>query len=64
MAQRLADAAGSRWHEWVIVASIVALAAIGFAAIWGGSIRRWASDGGDSAEPRTGAASAAGAPRL
>lgn len=64
MAQRLADAAGSRWHEWVIVGSIVALAAIGFAAIWGGSIRRWIDEGGQRAEPRSSGTSAAGGPRL
>ena len=64
MPQRLDDATGPRWHEWVIVGSIVALAAIGFAAIWGGSIRRWIDDGGGESELRQGAASGAGSPRL
>lgn len=64
MAQPLAEPTGSRWHEWVIACSIFALAAIGIAAIWGGSIRRWIDSEGERAEPRPGAARAAGGPRL
>ena len=64
MSRRPDDAAGPRWHEWLIVGSIVALAVIGFAASWGGSIQRWIDDGGERGEPRPGATSGAGSPRL
>ncbi|HKE16123.1 MAG TPA: hypothetical protein VKB80_14705 [Kofleriaceae bacterium] len=47
MVQSRGIAAGSRWHEWIIVISIAALAAIGVASIWGGSIRRWINSSSD-----------------
>ncbi|HWM88144.1 MAG TPA: hypothetical protein VNO33_19960 [Kofleriaceae bacterium] len=53
MEQSRTLAAGSRWHEWVIVLSIVTLAAIGVTAIWGGSIRRWIGSSGDERPART-----------
>jgi len=44
-------AAGSRWHEWIIIACIAALAFIGVTSIWGASIRRWMSSPSDRPVP-------------
>jgi hypothetical protein len=49
--------AGSRWHEWIIIASIAALACIGVASIWGGSIRRWIDSPGEPPLPASAPAS-------
>jgi hypothetical protein len=35
-----------RWHDWVIVLGIVAIAATGVVAIWGDDLRRlWRGEG-------------------
>ena len=35
-----------RWHDWVIVLGIVAIAATGVVAIWGDDLRRlWQGEG-------------------
>lgn len=46
-----ADAARSRWEEWVIRGSIILLIAIGVGAIWGEPIKDWLDSLGGSSDP-------------
>ncbi len=53
-----------RWHDWVIVLAIVALAGTGIATIWGDEIARlWRGQGAaqENGEPSVTPASPAGA---
>lgn len=50
-----ADAARSRWEEWVIRGSIILLLAIGVGAIWGEPIKQWVGSLGGEAEDAAGA---------
>jgi hypothetical protein len=55
----------SRWQEWTITLSIIALVVIGVAAIWGQPIRRWLGDlGGDARESGPSQSSSPAGPSL